>query len=65
MATPVNQTPIFQSPFNKQRRDKFILVLTIATILKDKVAEIEDLKQQGWYFPGDPSKGINNPWRLS
>lgn len=40
MATTVNQTPIFQSPFNKQRRDKFILVLTIPTILKDKVAEI-------------------------
>jgi hypothetical protein len=40
VATPVNKTPIFQSPFNKQRRDKFLLVLTIPTILKDKVAEV-------------------------
>lgn len=40
MATAVNQTPTFQSPFNKQRRDKFILVLTIPDILKDKVAEV-------------------------
>ena len=40
MATPVNKTPVFQSPFNKQRRDKFILVLTIPDILKDKIAEI-------------------------
>lgn len=38
--TPVNQTPIFQSPFNKQRKDKFLLVLTIPNILKDKVADV-------------------------
>lgn len=38
--TAVNQEPIFQSPFNKQRRDKFLLVLTIPTILRDKVASI-------------------------
>lgn len=37
MATPVNQTPIFQSPFNKQRRDKFLLVLTIPSLLRDQV----------------------------
>ena len=40
MATPVNQTPIFQSPLNKQRRDKFICVLTIPTILRDEVKAI-------------------------
>jgi hypothetical protein len=40
VATPVNQQPVFQSPFNKQRRDKFLCVLTIPTILKDKVAEV-------------------------
>jgi hypothetical protein len=40
VATPVNQTPIFQSPLNKQRRDKFICVLTIPTILRDEVKAI-------------------------
>lgn len=40
MATPVNQTPIFQSPFNKQRRDKFICVLTIPTALREEVKSI-------------------------
>ena len=37
MATAVNQTPILQSPFNKQRRDKFLLVLTVPNILKEEV----------------------------
>lgn len=40
MATAVNQTPIFQSPFNKQRRDKFLLVLTVPDILKEQVKAI-------------------------
>lgn len=38
--TPVNQEPIFQSPFNKQRKDKFLLILTIPEVLKDKVADV-------------------------
>ena len=38
--TAVNQKPIFQSPFNKQRKDKFLLVLTIPDILKDKVVSV-------------------------
>lgn len=41
MATPPNQQPIFQSPFNKQRKDKFICVLTIPNVLKDKVKDIQ------------------------
>lgn len=40
MATLPNQTPIFQSPFNKQRKDKFICVLTIPRILRDEVKDI-------------------------
>jgi len=40
VATAVNQTPIFQSPFNKQRRDKFICVLTIPKILREDVKSI-------------------------
>lgn len=40
MPTPVNKEPIFQSPFNKQRRDKFICVLTIPTVLRDQVKDI-------------------------
>lgn len=43
MATPVNQTPIFQSPFNKQRKDKFICVLTIPRVLRDKIKKITRL----------------------
>lgn len=40
MATPVNKEPIFQSPFNKQRRDKFICVLTIPKLLRDQIVSI-------------------------
>jgi len=40
MATQPNQTPIFQSPLNKQRKDKFICVLTIPRILRDEVEDI-------------------------
>jgi len=43
VATPVNKTPIFQSPFNKQRKDKFICVLTIPKVLRDKVKTITRL----------------------
>ena len=38
--TPVNQTPIIQSPFNKQRKDKFLLVLTVPEILKDDINKL-------------------------
>jgi len=38
--TPVNETPVFQSPLNKQRRDKFICVLTIPNVLRDNVRAI-------------------------
>ena len=41
MATPVNKTPILQSPFNKQRRDKFICVLTVPRALRDKLSDLE------------------------
>jgi len=40
MATSPNQLPIFQSPLNKQRKDKFICVLTIPRILRDEVKDI-------------------------
>jgi len=38
--TAVNQKPVFQSPFNKQRKYKFLLVLTIPTVLRDKVVDV-------------------------
>ena len=41
MATPVNKTPILQSPFNKQRRDKFIFVLTVPRALRNKLSDLE------------------------
>lgn len=41
MATPVNKQPIFQSPFNKQRKDKFICVLTIPNVLRDQVRDVQ------------------------
>ena len=40
MPTPPNKLPIFQSPLNKQRKDKFICVLTIPRILRNDVQEI-------------------------
>jgi len=40
MSTAPNQLPIFQSPLNKQRKDKFICVLTIPKILRDEVKDI-------------------------
>ena len=40
MPTPTNKEPIFQSPLNKQRKDKFICVLTIPNVLRDQVKDI-------------------------
>lgn len=40
MATPVNQAPVYQSPFNKQRLDKFLLVFSVPQILRKKIAPI-------------------------
>jgi len=57
------------SPFSVYSNEKLENSDTsiLPVVMDDKMpvvdAEIEDLKQQGWYFPGDPSKGINNPWR--
>jgi hypothetical protein len=42
MATPVNQSPVLQSPFNKQRKDKFILSLNPPKILKPLIANVEE-----------------------
>lgn len=42
MATPVNQPPVLQSPFNKQRKDKFILSLNPPRILKPIIVNVEE-----------------------
>lgn len=42
MATPVNQPPVLQSPFNKQRKDKFILSLNPPSILKPIIVNVEE-----------------------
>lgn len=42
MSTPVNQPPVLQSPFNKQRKDKFILSLNPPKILKPIIVNVEE-----------------------